>query len=266
MGLKGGFAMVWRLLTLVSSVLMIVNGIGLFGREDCETISFDGQGGRAFTVDCYADSSGAIPASLAGVLLLAGGLGLFWLWRRQVRRYKALRMAAAWLTVQRTRTGLSVGGSSTPPEMMLMAHAPDDRTLGAPLMSMLMDYRGGSAGGGTAAVRAARQYLPSEVRAEVDELAGDLVLAVRGGGQIGAGLAHATFVVTMRDLAGVDDETELPIHEAIAAAASDAVEHLVNRGRLVEAQEVAALAGKLYFNASNWSEVRNPSETSGEIQ
>lgn len=247
--------MLWRLLTLVASVVMAVNGLSLLGREDCETVSFDGQGGRVFTAVCHPDSSGAIPASLAGLLLLAGGAGLFWLWRRQVRRHKALQIFAAAQAFGRMSQQLS----DVPPnaaELLLMSHAPRDIESGGPLRSMVLDYLGESSTGGPSSIRAARQRLTSEQQREVEELATGMVEAVQVGGQLGDGLAHATFVATMQPLAGVDDQTQLPLHRAIASAASDAVAMMVNGGRFDIAHEVAAFAGKLYMNAAAWTESR----------
>lgn len=245
--------MLLRLVTLVASVVMAVNGLSLLGREDCETVSFDGQGGRVFRAVCYPDSSGAIPASLAGVLLLAGGVGLFWLWRRQVRRHKALQMFAAAQAFGRMSQRLS----DVPPnaaELLLMGHAPRDIESGGPLRSMVLDYLGESSTGGPSSIRAARQRLTSEQQEEVEELAAGMVEAVQVGGQLGDGLAHATFVATMQPLAGVDDQTQLPLHRAIASAASDAVAVMVNGGRIDIALKVGAFAGKLYMNAAAWTE------------
>lgn len=245
--------MLWRLLTLVASAVMAVNGLSLFGRDDCRSVSFDSQGGRVFRAVCYPDSAGAIPASFAGLLLLVGGLGLFWLWRRQVRRHKALQLFAAAQTFGR----MSQRVSDVPPNapaLFLMGHAPRGRELGGPLRSMVLDYLGESAIGGPSSIRAARKRLTPEQRAEVEEVAAGMVEAMQVGGELGNGLAHATFVTAMQPLAGVDDESQLPLHLAIAEAASDAVDRTVSAGRLDIAHEVAAFACNMYVNAADWTQ------------
>jgi hypothetical protein len=56
-----------RLFVLAASIFAIVNGVGVLRAENCSSISFDGEaGGRVLTAVCFPDSTGAIPASLAG--------------------------------------------------------------------------------------------------------------------------------------------------------------------------------------------------------
>jgi len=50
------------------------NGVSLLVAEDCETVSFDGQGSRVAIAQCFADPSGALPGWLAGVGMVVVGV------------------------------------------------------------------------------------------------------------------------------------------------------------------------------------------------
>lgn len=234
---------------------MVGNGFSLIGRENCETVSFDAQGGRAFTLICYPDSTGAIPSSLASLLLLSGGAGLFWLWRRQVNRAKSPKSGNS----PNARIGYPQGSDhpqTNPLETILLAYAPTENDLGKSLSLMLQDHIGKAQGLNQSSVRTARRPLSAELHNEVSEIADGMVLAAQAGGQLQEGLAHALFVSVMQPLANVDEDSQLPLHRALAIAASAAVYFTVMGGRPDVAHAVAALAGKLYLNAHAWTEDR----------
>lgn len=64
-----------RLLTLIGSVLAIVNGMRLLVAKNCSSVSFDGDaGGRVMAAVCYPGSQGTLPAWVAAILMI--GLGL----------------------------------------------------------------------------------------------------------------------------------------------------------------------------------------------
>ena len=67
----------------IVAVLFLINGISILGADDCSSVSFDGQGGsRAMSVVCYPDSTGALPASLAGVgMILIAIVGAVYVFR-----------------------------------------------------------------------------------------------------------------------------------------------------------------------------------------
>lgn len=50
------------------------NGFALLVAEDCETVSFDGQGSRVVIAQCFADSSGVLPGWLAGIGMILVGV------------------------------------------------------------------------------------------------------------------------------------------------------------------------------------------------
>ncbi len=56
-----------KLVGLVIGGVIAFNGFSLLTANDCKTVSFDGQGGRVAVVQCFPDSSGAIPSWLAGL-------------------------------------------------------------------------------------------------------------------------------------------------------------------------------------------------------
>ncbi len=67
-----------RIIGLILGGVAAFNGIAILTASDCESVSFDGQGSRVAVVQCFADSSGALPAWLAGVgMLLVGGFIAF---------------------------------------------------------------------------------------------------------------------------------------------------------------------------------------------
>jgi hypothetical protein len=63
-----------RLLGLAIAGFGAFTGIEILRAEDCQSVSFDGQGGRIAVAQCFADSSGALPAWLAGGGLIALGV------------------------------------------------------------------------------------------------------------------------------------------------------------------------------------------------
>jgi len=57
-------------LFVVGALLFAYNGGGILLADNCDSVSFDGQGGRVATAVCYSDGSGALPAWLAGIGML----------------------------------------------------------------------------------------------------------------------------------------------------------------------------------------------------
>lgn len=78
--------MFWRILALIGATTFFVTGSQVLLDPDCVTAGFSG--GRAVTITCYQDSTGDMPASVAGLLSLVIGLGIFTLafWN-QIRNY-----------------------------------------------------------------------------------------------------------------------------------------------------------------------------------
>jgi len=69
-----------RIILVIISVLLLINGIGILTSANCSTVSFDGEGGgRVVTALCYPDNQGALPAWLAatGMILIAITLAFF---------------------------------------------------------------------------------------------------------------------------------------------------------------------------------------------
>jgi len=68
-----------RIIGLILGGVAAFNGIAILIASDCESVSFDGQGSRVAVAQCFADSSGALPAWLAGVgmVLLGVAIGAF---------------------------------------------------------------------------------------------------------------------------------------------------------------------------------------------
>jgi len=73
-----------RILFVVAGGLALLTGFRVLAEPDCNSVSFDGQGGRVASVVCSADDSGAVPAGLAGIGLIALGGGVVWLGLRRV--------------------------------------------------------------------------------------------------------------------------------------------------------------------------------------
>ena len=63
-----------KILFVIFGSVSIFNGIAILGASDCQSVSFDGQGSRVAAAQCFADSSGALPAWMAGLgMVLIGG-------------------------------------------------------------------------------------------------------------------------------------------------------------------------------------------------
>lgn len=57
-----------RMLGAILGLVAIVNGIGIVFDAECESVSFGGQGGgRVLIATCYADGTGALPGTVAGL-------------------------------------------------------------------------------------------------------------------------------------------------------------------------------------------------------
>ena len=63
-----------RIIGMIFGGISIFNGMAILTTSECESVSFDGQGGRVAVAQCFADSSGALPAWLAGVGMVLLGL------------------------------------------------------------------------------------------------------------------------------------------------------------------------------------------------
>lgn len=56
----------------------IFGGFAILGASKCQSVSFDGQGSRVAIAQCFADSSGALPAWVAGMgMVLVGSFIIF---------------------------------------------------------------------------------------------------------------------------------------------------------------------------------------------
>ena len=72
-----------RIFFVVAGGLALLTGFRVLAETNCNSVSFDGKGGRVATVVCSADDSGAVPAGLAGIGLIALGGGVVWLGLRR---------------------------------------------------------------------------------------------------------------------------------------------------------------------------------------
>jgi hypothetical protein len=63
--------LIFRIIGFIGGITFIVNGFGVLGDPNCSSVSFSGL--HAVTITCYADSTGAIPAWLGGLLSIIGG-------------------------------------------------------------------------------------------------------------------------------------------------------------------------------------------------
>ena len=50
-----------KLIGLIRGGIAAFNGVALLVAEDCQTVSFDGQGSRVAIAECFTDSQGAQP-------------------------------------------------------------------------------------------------------------------------------------------------------------------------------------------------------------
>ena len=68
-----------KLIGAILGLVAIINGFGVLTDSNCNSVSFGGQGGgRVMVANCFSDSSGAIPASVAGLgMIVLGGLIAF---------------------------------------------------------------------------------------------------------------------------------------------------------------------------------------------
>jgi hypothetical protein len=60
-----------RILFGIGAVLFAINGLAVLVADDCNSVSFDGQGGRVMTAICSPDNAGALPSWIAAVGMLA---------------------------------------------------------------------------------------------------------------------------------------------------------------------------------------------------
>lgn len=71
MGYSSG---VRKLVGLILGGVAVFNGIAIIAADNCETVSFAGQGSRVAIAQCFADSSGALPGWLAGLGMILVGV------------------------------------------------------------------------------------------------------------------------------------------------------------------------------------------------
>jgi hypothetical protein len=71
---------------MILGVVAVINGIGILGDESCESVSFGSRGGgRVMAATCFADSSGALPGTVAGIglVIIGAAIGLIsWIARK----------------------------------------------------------------------------------------------------------------------------------------------------------------------------------------
>jgi hypothetical protein len=63
-----------RIVGLAFGGFAVFNGLKVLTADNCESISFDGQGGRVAIAQCFADNSGVLPAWLAGIGMILVGV------------------------------------------------------------------------------------------------------------------------------------------------------------------------------------------------
>lgn len=238
----------FRFLPLVGAVMFAIAGFNVFGTAGCESVSFDYRGARIFTIECYPDASGAVPAGLAGTGLLAGSSLMAWIWwkfRRGAPQRPRYSASTAQLLPPTSPSRIGIVSTAS----LLLAASPNDPQLRTPLMAMIDDYQGEQA---EAATRITRRMFPPPIEDELSDLAETVVNAAQLGVPLGSGLAHAVFSLAVHDAFGIDIDGALPIHRAICYAVSEAVEALVERGLLNEAKSVVQLGKTLFGNAADW--------------
>ena len=65
-----------KIFGLVAAVAVAVQGIGLLRADECESVSFRGQGKGVAILQCFADDSGAIASSPIAIGLIVLGVVL----------------------------------------------------------------------------------------------------------------------------------------------------------------------------------------------
>lgn len=63
-----------RIIGFILGCIAAFNGVAILTASECKSVSFDGQGGRVAVAQCFADSSGALPAWLAGLGMVVLGV------------------------------------------------------------------------------------------------------------------------------------------------------------------------------------------------
>lgn len=67
-----------KVIAIIFGSVSIFNGFAILGATDCKSVSFDGQGSRVAVAQCFADSSGVLPAWMAGIgMVLIGGFVIY---------------------------------------------------------------------------------------------------------------------------------------------------------------------------------------------
>jgi hypothetical protein len=64
-----------KIIGMILGGIAAFNGIGILSSDTCQSVSFSGEGGgRVMAAQCFADNSGAIPGTVAGLgLVVIGG-------------------------------------------------------------------------------------------------------------------------------------------------------------------------------------------------
>ncbi len=62
-----------KIIGLIAAVAVAAQGIGLLRAEECESVSFRGQGKAVAILQCFADDSGAIASSPIAIGLIVLG-------------------------------------------------------------------------------------------------------------------------------------------------------------------------------------------------
>jgi hypothetical protein len=73
-------AVVGRIIGGIVGLVAIVNGLGILFDDECNSVSFGGQGGgRVVMATCFGDNSGVLPGSVAGLGVAAIGAAIAFL-------------------------------------------------------------------------------------------------------------------------------------------------------------------------------------------
>jgi len=68
-----------RIIGVILGLVAIVNGLGILVDDECNSVSFGGQGGgRVIVATCFSDSSGALPGAVAGLGMAALGAAVIY--------------------------------------------------------------------------------------------------------------------------------------------------------------------------------------------
>lgn len=77
--------MMRRVIIVAAGGFATLTGVRVLTSPDCDTVSFDGQGGRVAVLVCSADDSGVLPGAAAGMGLIVLGGAAIWFALRRLR-------------------------------------------------------------------------------------------------------------------------------------------------------------------------------------